>query len=254
MFDTFYAKMMDIYKPYILRFSNDSEPTIIRSSDPNRPIIISKHIVNLCFPTDYLQNTIPYYEHKGVQKFYRLNAIFENSTLVGYITDTIIREMRRDEIKIDEDYDCIVTAESRGYLFASIIAQKTGLPLHTITKEGKTPGPVIKERYKKAYDETSTVEISSDIDLEDKMVAFIDDGIATGATIRVAIEAIRHHKPAKIVVAIPVASPDSIQAIKEEVKEVVCLHSPTEFMAISQFYKEFPQVSDEKVIKLLQEK
>ena len=92
------------------------------------------------------------------------------------------------------------------------------------------------------------------LDLKGKLVILVDDGIATGATIRVAIEAIRHHKPAKIVVAIPVASPDSIQAIKEEVKEVVCLHSPSEFMAISQFYKEFPQVSDEMVIKLIQGK
>ena len=92
------------------------------------------------------------------------------------------------------------------------------------------------------------------LDLKGKLVIIVDDGIATGATIRVAIDAIKHHRPAKIVVAIPVASPDSVQVLKEEVKEVICLQTPAEFMAISQFYKDFPQVTDETVIKLLQGK
>lgn len=91
------------------------------------------------------------------------------------------------------------------------------------------------------------------LNLKNKIVILIDDGIATGATIHVAIDAIRQHKPAKIIVAIPVASPEAIQKIKEIVNEVICLQTPAEFMAISQFYKQFPQIEDEKVIKLLQE-
>ena len=94
----------------------------------------------------------------------------------------------------------------------------------------------------------------SPLNLKGKIVILVDDGIATGATIRVAISAIKNHKVAKIVVAVPVASPDSIEAIKEEVKEVICLQTPSEFMGISQFYENFPQVEDKTVIKLLQEK
>jgi len=79
-------------------------------------------------------------------------------------------------------------------------------------------------------------------------VILVDDGVATGASMRVAISALRKAGTARIVVAIPVAPPDALAQIEEEADEVVCLSTPRIFGAIGQFYEDFTQVSDEEVI------
>ena len=83
----------------------------------------------------------------------------------------------------------------------------------------------------------------------------IDDGIATGNTIRVTAEMVRAHHPKKVVVAIPVAPPSAIKSLEASsfVDDVICLYTPRDFMAVGQFYEFFNQVSDEEAIKLLQE-
>jgi len=83
--------------------------------------------------------------------------------------------------------------------------------------------------------------------IEGRCVILVDDGIATGATMRAAIEALRRQSPAKIVVAVPVAPPDTVNRLRREADEVICLESPELFMAIGQFYVEFSQLSDEAV-------
>ncbi len=87
--------------------------------------------------------------------------------------------------------------------------------------------------------------------LEAKVVILVDDGVATGATIRAAIASIRKRKPASIVLAIPVGSPDTIEELRREADEVICLMTPEPFFAIGQFYKSFEQTSDEEVIQIL---
>ena len=79
----------------------------------------------------------------------------------------------------------------------------------------------------------------------------VDDGIATGSTMRASIAALKKMKTAKIVLAVPVGPPDTIEELKKEIDEVVCLYAPSSFMAVGQFYDQFPQTSDEEVIKLL---
>lgn len=79
----------------------------------------------------------------------------------------------------------------------------------------------------------------------------VDDGIATGSTMRASIAALKKMHAAKIVVAVPVGPPDTIDNIKQEVDEVVCLYTPSSFMAVGQFYDQFPQTSDEEVVELL---
>ncbi len=79
----------------------------------------------------------------------------------------------------------------------------------------------------------------------------VDDGIATGATMRAAVRAIRHRKPARIVLAVPVAARDSLEGLRREVDEVVCLDSPYDFGAVGQFYRQFPQLHDSEVTALL---
>jgi putative phosphoribosyl transferase len=79
----------------------------------------------------------------------------------------------------------------------------------------------------------------------------VDDGIATGATIRAALRAIRRRSPAKLVLAAPVAPGHTIEALRPEVDEIVCLATPAQFFAIGQFYADFRQLDDEDVVALL---
>ncbi len=87
--------------------------------------------------------------------------------------------------------------------------------------------------------------------VEGRTVIVVDDGIATGATVRAALVAIRRGRPKRLVLAVPVAPPETIEALRADVDEAVCLDTPAYFFAISQFYAEFPQLSDAEVSDLL---
>ncbi len=89
--------------------------------------------------------------------------------------------------------------------------------------------------------------------LEGRDVIFVDDGIATGSTIRAAILSARKQNPASITVAIPVGPLHTIEELRREVDHVVCLQTPEPFYAIGQFYQDFTQTTDEEVIRLLRE-
>jgi putative phosphoribosyl transferase len=88
-------------------------------------------------------------------------------------------------------------------------------------------------------------------DLNDKIVIIVDDGLATGATMHAAIDAVRLQDPRSIVVAVPVAPPDSIDVLRRKVDEVICPLQPPQLSSIGQWYEDFSQVSDETVTKLL---
>lgn len=90
------------------------------------------------------------------------------------------------------------------------------------------------------------------IDPYNRIVIVVDDGIATGSTMLAALTAIRSQKPAKIIVAVGVASSHAIAHIETKADEVVCLNTPPVFYAVGQFFQEFEQVSDEEVITHLQ--
>ena len=87
--------------------------------------------------------------------------------------------------------------------------------------------------------------------IQGKTVILVDDGIATGSTMRAAIAALRQIGPESIVVAAPVASADTCRELAAEADEVICVETPATFYAISQFYKTFDQTSDEEVRNLL---
>ena len=88
-------------------------------------------------------------------------------------------------------------------------------------------------------------------DLKGKTVILVDDGVATGYTMRAAINTVKAGKPEKIVVAVPVGPKDTLGELKREADEVVILHTPVLFFAIGGFYEAFPQVEDEAVIELM---
>jgi predicted phosphoribosyltransferase len=82
-------------------------------------------------------------------------------------------------------------------------------------------------------------------------VIIVDDGIATGSSIRAGIQALRQLQPARIVVAAPVAPIPTCNQLKSEADDVVCVLTPQSFYAIGQFYEDFSQLSDEEVLALL---
>jgi len=89
------------------------------------------------------------------------------------------------------------------------------------------------------------------MDLKGKTAILVDDGIATGATMKVAIQAARTAGATQVVVAIPVAAPSSVRELEGEADEVVCLNAPEDFYAVGQAYQSFDQVSDEEVVSIL---
>lgn len=84
-----------------------------------------------------------------------------------------------------------------------------------------------------------------------RCVILVDDGVATGATMRAAIAGLRRQQPARIVVAVPVAPPETVDVLKSEADEVVCLAAPEYFVAIGRWYVDFAQLSDDEVRRLL---
>ncbi len=91
------------------------------------------------------------------------------------------------------------------------------------------------------------------IDPAGRIVIVVDDGLATGATMITALHALRARNPAKLICAVPVAPPDTLRKVEKLADEVVCLEVPDYFMAVGQFYLEFPQIEDSEVIELLRD-
>jgi putative phosphoribosyl transferase len=89
------------------------------------------------------------------------------------------------------------------------------------------------------------------IDLWERTAIVVDDGIASGTTARAALRAVRRRRPKQVVLAVPLAPPDIISALRAEVDALVCTFTPATFRAIKYFYDDFHQISDGEVIALL---
>jgi putative phosphoribosyl transferase len=87
--------------------------------------------------------------------------------------------------------------------------------------------------------------------IEGKTAIVVDDGIATGATVRAALKALRLANPAKLVLAVPVAPADSLDILKAEVDDAICLETPEPFYAVGVYYRDFTPVSDQDVVSML---
>ena len=91
------------------------------------------------------------------------------------------------------------------------------------------------------------------LDVRGRTIILIDDGLATGATMHAAVQALREQEPAKIVVAIPVCAPETCRETQKIADEVVWLYAPEWFHGVGQFYDDFSQTSDDEVRQLLAE-
>jgi predicted phosphoribosyltransferase len=90
-------------------------------------------------------------------------------------------------------------------------------------------------------------------DLQNTVVVLVDDGLATGSTMRAAVQAVRQHKPARVIVAVPVGAASSCADFADIADEVICARTPEPFSAVGQWYRNFSQTTDEEVQRLLAE-
>ena len=92
----------------------------------------------------------------------------------------------------------------------------------------------------------------SPVDVKGKCVLLVDDGVATGYTMRAAVAALRQREPKKIIIAVPVAAQDTCEELKRHADAVICLMMPFDFAAVGQWYRHFDQTSDDEVRLLLE--
>lgn len=129
-----------------------------------------------------------------------------------------------------------------------IIDERFHIPAAYLEKEVKKIRANLRDRYKKFMGENHQAP-----DIENKTVIIVDDGIATGNTMLAAIKMMRKKNPRKIIVAVPVAPPETVKKLKPYADDFICLHSPVDFLGVGQFYMDFSEVSDEEVSRLLRE-
>ncbi|MCD6530319.1 phosphoribosyltransferase [Candidatus Bathyarchaeota archaeon] len=137
-------------------------------------------------------------------------------------------------------------AEDGTVILDSSLIDYLGVDEEYIEEERKRQVEEIKRRlsvYRKRF---------SRLDVEGRDVIIVDDGIATGATVRAAIASVRGRRPSSLTLAVPVAPPSTIEKLKMEVDHVVCVSTPEPFFAIGQFYRDFRQTTDEEVVLLLE--
>jgi putative phosphoribosyl transferase len=137
-----------------------------------------------------------------------------------------------------------VSATGEIFLNEDLIAH-LGVPEGALASKIKSERERALERYERFRKGRSPLH------LEGKTVILVDDGLATGATMQAAILTAKAQEAARVVVAVPVAAPDSLEEVKDNADEVVCLNTPFFFQAVGQFYEDFAQVEDEEVISLL---
>lgn len=109
----------------------------------------------------------------------------------------------------------------------------------------------LEEERKEALRRLAVYRVGPPAELQGKTVILVDDGIATGYTMRAAVASVKARRAAKIVVAVPHGAADSIVQLRQLVDKVVCLQTPLMYYAVGAHYEEFPQTSDEEVIELI---
>ncbi len=128
-----------------------------------------------------------------------------------------------------------------------------GAAIHKITVREQRELERRERFYQSCLTKDSETQYGSTLHFEGATIILVDDGLATGATMRAAIAALRKHHPAHIVVAVPVGSSEACAEFRAEADEVVCVNTPQCFSSVSLWYEDFSQVSDEEVCKLLKQ-
>jgi len=136
--------------------------------------------------------------------------------------------------------------ETGDYFLNEDLIRQLGVSLQEVEKELQQAKEAAKKRFFSLKKELPPR------DFNNKLVILVDDGLATGATMKASIKTARREKAQKVVVAVPVASIEAYWQVKALVDEVICLHIPPFFGAVGEFYQDFAQVEEQEVLELLQ--
>ncbi|MHB1420542.1 MAG: phosphoribosyltransferase [Bacillota bacterium] len=130
-------------------------------------------------------------------------------------------------------------------LFDKYVIQRLGLKENDLA-------PLVEAEVRELQRRLKKYGRSKNLNINGKTAVLIDDGIATGFTVRAAIKSIMRHKPFRTVLAIPVAPAETVALFEEIVDDLVCLATPEPFYAVGQFYCDFSQTTDQEVIDILE--
>lgn len=137
------------------------------------------------------------------------------------------------------------SVDETGHVYVAGHARQLGISEQYIEQEAKAQLDTLKKR------RAEYTPVRAPIDPRDRIAIVVDDGIATGSTMIAALRAVRAKQPKKLIAAVAVAPPETIERLKREADAVVCLAAPLAFHAVGQFFADFPQVPDPEVIACL---
>jgi putative phosphoribosyl transferase len=139
----------------------------------------------------------------------------------------------------------IGAVDETGWIYRAEYAGETGATDRYVQAQAAAELETIRQRRAQYTPERPPLDAAG------RVVIVIDDGLATGATMIAALHAMRMKRPARLICAIPVASPEAVGKVRAYADEVVCLQTPGFFYAVGQFYRSFPQVDDAEIVAQL---
>ena len=141
----------------------------------------------------------------------------------------------------------VIDGEQPDVVIDESVRRAAGIPAEYIDKQAKEQLGEIERRRRLYLGARAPVKVKG------CTAIVVDDGIATGTSMRAALRALRRRAPARLVLAVPVAPPDTVARLSAEVDDVVCLSQPSPFMAIGPYYDDFHQLADSEVTALMSE-
>jgi len=162
-------------------------------------------------------------------------------TLQGELDVVLVRKLRAP----GAPEFAVGSVDESGWMYVAEHAAQAGADADYLAREKEAQLEMLRRR------RAQYTPARAPVDPQGRVAIVVDDGLATGSSMIAALHAVRAKKPERLVCAVPVAPPETLERVRPYADEVVCLEAPEDFMAVSQFYRDFQQVEDEEVVALL---